>query len=250
MATRGSQNFVPGSEESKIYGAVMAMKQAVGVALQHGDIRQDAVCAGIGMSTSELNHWINSKTQSLWDTKVAEWLKRTQGRAMDSSKGGGGGGGGSSSRSSGGGGSSSKSGGGGGGGSSSKSGVGGGGGGGESSSSAKPEPKPKTKLSKAEASAMSKLKQDLIELEDYIPWNAVVPAWGNKRTAWARRTKECESVPAVAKQLNLLEQALVEPALLPEWRNEVHAEWLEELTSESKSEAVLELLREMEDHIR
>ena len=212
MSTRSNQTFVSGSEESKIFNAVMAMKQAIGIALQHGDIRQDAVCSGIGMSTSELTHWINSKTQSSWDTKVAEWLKRTQGRALEAGS------------------------------KSSTNDV--------KAAKAEPKPKPVSKLSKAEAGALSQLKQDLTELEDYIPWNAVVPSWGTRRAAWARRVKECEVANEVAKQLSLLEQALVEPALLPSWRSEVHAEWLEELLCETRSSQVLELLREMEDHIR
>ena len=212
MSTRSNQTFVSGSEESKIFNAVMAMKQAIGIALQHGDIRQDAVCSGIGMSTSELTHWINSKTQSSWDTKVAEWLKRTQGRALEA---------GSKSTSN-----------------------------DVKATKAELKSKPVSKLSKAEAGALSQLKQDLTELEDYIPWNAVVPSWGTRRAAWARRVKECEVANEVAKQLSLLEQALVEPALLPSWRSDVHAEWLEELLCETSSSQVLELLREMEDHIR
>ena len=175
MSTRSNQTFVSGSEESKIFNAVMAMKQAIGIALQHGDIRQDAVCSGIGMSTSELTHWINSKTQSSWDTKVAEWLKRTQGRALEA---------GSKSTSN-----------------------------DVKATKAELKSKPVSKLSKAEAGALSQLKQDLTELEDYIPWNAVVPSWGTRRAAWARRVKECEVANEVAKQLSLLEQALVEPAL-------------------------------------
>ena len=53
-----------------------------------------------------------------------------------------------------------------------------------------------------------KLKQDLQELEDYIPWNAVVATWGNKRGAWARKTRDCKDTRAVTKQLELLEQAI------------------------------------------
>ena len=54
------------------------------------------------MSTKQLNQWLNCKTHSEWDTRVAEWLKQTQGRALEGnrdgpqSKGGGSGGDGGS----------------------------------------------------------------------------------------------------------------------------------------------------------
>ncbi len=41
--------------------AVHAMKAAVNVAVVHGDIRREAVCKGVGMSTSELAQWLNSR---------------------------------------------------------------------------------------------------------------------------------------------------------------------------------------------
>ena len=63
--------------------------------------------------------------------------------------------------------------------------------------------------SKTENKNLAKLKADLTELEDYIPWNAVVPSWGNRRSAWARKVRECPNAWAVAKQVLLLEQALV-----------------------------------------
>ena len=75
--------------EGAIFKAVIAMKDAVSIAIKHGDIRRDVVraaarnsftrcpeerivrpcalsfspqvCTGVGMSTSELNFWLQSK---------------------------------------------------------------------------------------------------------------------------------------------------------------------------------------------
>ena len=65
----------------------------------------------------------------------------------------------------------------------------------------------------AEARALTKLKEDLGELEDYIPWNAVVPSWGSRRSQWAKKIKESTDVAAVGKLLLALEQARA----LPPW---------------------------------
>ena len=71
--------------------------------------------------------------------------------------------------------------------------------------------------------ALAKLKSDLAELEDYIPWNAVVPSWGNRRAAWARKVRDCPDVQAVAKQLQALEQALHAHSFEESWRGSSRA---------------------------
>jgi hypothetical protein len=53
---------------------------------------------------------------------------------------------------------------------------------------------------------LQKLKLDLLELEDYIPWNAVATNWANRRTVWARRLRECPDTSGVIKHLLQLEQ--------------------------------------------
>lgn len=94
-----------------------------------------------------------------------------------------------------------------------------------------------------------KLKADLLELENYIPWTAVCSSWGARRTAWARRTQECHDAQAVGKQLSALEAAIIEGAFEPEWRRAVSSEWRQELLEETNAERVRDLLREMEDHL-
>ena len=49
----------------EVYSAVQAMKSAVSVAIAHGDIKRDVVCKGVGMSTSELMQWVNSRYVAL-----------------------------------------------------------------------------------------------------------------------------------------------------------------------------------------
>ena len=81
--------------------AVTLMKQAVEAAIEHGDIKIEVVCKAVGMSRSQMQTWLASRAPSAqWDTKLAEWLKKVQTRAIEgatssgSSRGGGGGGGG------------------------------------------------------------------------------------------------------------------------------------------------------------
>ena len=50
-----------GAGDDVVYDAVMAMKQAVDIAIKHGDIRPNTVCKGVGMSTSQLTQWLNSR---------------------------------------------------------------------------------------------------------------------------------------------------------------------------------------------
>ena len=87
--------------------AVTLMKQAVEAAIEHGDIKIEVVCKAVGMSRSQMQTWLASRAPSAqWDTKLAEWLKKVQTRAIEgatssgSSRGGGGGGGGGGSSSS------------------------------------------------------------------------------------------------------------------------------------------------------
>ena len=108
--------------------------------------------------------------------------------------------------------------------------------GGSSKQAAPPRPKPH--MTKAEQKAFAKLKADLTELEDYIPWQAVTASWGNRRNAWARRVRECADVPSVAKQVQLLEQALMTHALEPVWRTDVVHEWVVDLLQETKADKV------------
>ena len=170
------------------------------------------------MSTSQLRTWLASSSQSeQWDAKVAEWLKRTQGRALQLQ----------SSRA-------------------------------QSSNNARAAgPGPGTndeaapKLSASESRALNKLKEDLSELENYIPWNAVVANWGNRRAQWARRVKECPDTASVGKQLLILEAALLDAAFDAEWRADTNRdEWADEVGEEQSPSALRLLLREMEESIR
>ena len=178
-------------DDSQVYSAVMAMKEAVQIAIQLGDIQNTAVCKGTGMSTSQLHQWLNSRSQSAeWDTRVAEWLKRTQGQAAARA---------ASTKSDGG-----------------------------SAAPKKKADKPAAAAASSSSAAagggdpevkkLNKLREDVRELEDYIPWNAVVPSWGGKRSAWARKLKESPDVQAVGQHLTALEAALVDHAMAPGWR--------------------------------
>lgn len=80
---------------------------------------------------------------------------------------------------------------------------------------------------------LSRLKQDLLELEDYIPWNAVVTRWGGKRGMWARKIRECKDANAVARQLITLEQAIVWHAFEDSWRQSAREKWSKELQKET-----------------
>ena len=203
--------------------AVTLMKEAVDAAVKHGDIKLDAVAKAVGMSRQHLREWIDSRTPNpQWDTKLAAWLQRVQSRAIEEQSGGA-----SSSSSS----SSSKA---------SASTSNSSAGGASSSSSARPS-----------NHGMAKLKADLLELEDYIPWNAVTATWANRRTLWARKLKECTDAQSVAKHLMQLEAALNSVSFCPEWRDGgVRDEWAEELTKEVRATKVREYVREMEEHLR
>lgn len=216
--------------------AVLSMKQAVNIAIQHGDISQYSVCLGLGMTTSELSAWLISRSQSCWDTKVAEWLKRTQGRDIEKGLRSTGSGPGrtekppprveaiaSSKRSK------------------DRSVLG------DEMLASPRVPRASTLL---EETALKKLRDELLELEDYIPWNAVVSSWTSKRTSWARRTRECLDARAVSRQLVVLESALTSNALEPEWRGSIRDEWAAELAKETDAHEVLEYLTEMEGQIK
>ena len=49
--------------------------------------------------------------------------------------------------------------------------------------------------------------------QDYIPWNAVVTNWANRRAVWARRLRECMDINGVVKHLLQLEQEQPPPHL-------------------------------------
>lgn len=222
------------SEDPSIYDAVMAMKDAVDVAIQHGDIREEAVCKGVGMATAQLRSWLTSRVQSGWDTKVAEWLKRTQGKALQEQK-------------------------------KQHAAL-------TAKSSFAPRPKASIasglavptssagssattaeaqKASAADQRALAKLKDDLHELENYVPWNAVVMSWGGRRAQWSKRLNECPDVSSVAKQLVALEAALLDAAVSDDWRSDgSRDEWVEEVLEERSPNKLRALLREMEENIR
>ena len=64
--------------------AVTLMKQAVEAAIEHGDIKIEVVCKAVGMSRSQMQTWLASRAPSAqWDTKLAEWLKKVQTRAIE-----------------------------------------------------------------------------------------------------------------------------------------------------------------------
>ena len=210
-------------DDSQVYSAVMAMKEAVQIAIQLGDIQNTAVCKGTGMSTSQLHQWLNSRSQSAeWDLRVAEWLKRTQGQAAARA---------ASTKSDGG-----------------------------SAAPKKKADKPAAAAASSSSAAagggdpevkkLNKLREDVRELEDYIPWNAVVPSWGGKRSAWARKLKESPDVQAVGQHLTVLEAALVDHAMEPGWRGESRDEWVADIASETSAQKMRGLLREMEENIR
>ena len=199
-----------------IFSAVMAMKEAVNIAITHGDIRPDAVCRGVGMSTSQLTQWLNSSSQSVqWDTRVAEWLKRTQGEAAERASSG-------PKPKAAGGASSAKS--------SARGGGGGGSGGGAASNKS-------NKSEASESKALVKLKEDLAELENYIPWNAVVGSWDGKRLKWASKLRDSTTVQEVAVHLLALEGALVSKALEASWQ-ESRDEWASDVGKEGSAHKV------------
>ena len=192
--------------------AVTLMKQAVEAAIEHGDIKIEVVCKAVGMSRSQMQTWLASRAPSAqWDTKLAEWLKKVQTRAIEGATSSG----------------------------SSRGGGGGGGGGGGSSSSKGPIP-----------AGLGKAKEDILELEDYIPWNVVVPTWGGRRMQWAKRTKECRDVASVAKQLIDLEKALQPHAFEAGWKESGRNDWVAELQRETSPYQLRQLVREMEEQMR
>lgn len=240
------------------------MKEAVVIAMSLGDIREEAVCKGVGMNTHELRMWLNQKGPSRWDTKIAEWVKRTQSKAHEEASaakkpkpapaaphGGsstsvaagkkslpppsagkrpvgrpaGTGGGSSSAHAAAG-----------------------------PSSSAPPGKKHKGSQSKAakEREELEAVKKDLGELEDYVPWGVVVPSWSSRRTAWAKKLKLCDSVELVGRQLVILEAALVPHALEAGWRSDgTRDDWRAEVLEEVETaEIMMECLREVEEQLK
>ena len=59
------------------------MKQAVQSSLDLGDINPQSVCKAVGMTKPQLSSWLTTTSPSPhWDAKVAEWLKQAQARAL------------------------------------------------------------------------------------------------------------------------------------------------------------------------
>lgn len=73
--------------------------------------------------------------------------------------------------------------------------------------------------------ALNKLIEDLLELENYIPWNAVVSVWGCKRAAWARRVRACTDLLSVIRQIIALEESMCPYAFDPAWRKGDRDNW-------------------------
>ena len=117
---------------------------------------------------------------------------------------------------------------------------------------------------------MRRLKQDLLELETYIPWTAVSSAWQSKRAAWERKTCEaergrrdtstarlhdgvtvahgrCEAEDAgcVVQQLLVLERFLLPCAFEARWS--AGTEWRARLLRQNSAADVKQSLREPED---
>lgn len=70
------------------------------------------------------------------------------------------------------------------------------------------------------------MKQEILELEDMIPWTCVRRSWRNRRAAWRRQVKQVELVAGFASKLKELRQALLieDTALIgcgPSWRNQL-----------------------------
>ena len=82
-----------------------------------------------------------------------------------------------------------------------------------------------------------KLKEDLAELENYIPWNAVVGSWDGKRLKWASKLRDSTTVQEVAVHLLALEGALVSKALEASWQ-ESRDEWASDVGKEGSAHKV------------
>ena len=70
------------------------------------------------------------------------------------------------------------------------------------------------------------MKQEVLELEESIPWTCVRKSWRNKRAAWKRQIRQVELVAGFAAKLKELRQALMieDTALIgcgPSWRRQL-----------------------------
>ena len=70
------------------------------------------------------------------------------------------------------------------------------------------------------------LQQEMLELEEVIPWNCVRKIWKNKRATWRRQVKQMSHVPGLASKIKELKYAILmdDNALLgcgPEWSSKL-----------------------------
>ena len=56
---------------------------------------------------------------------------------------------------------------------------------------------------------MKDLRQEMVQLEEAIPWTAVRKRWRTKRTSWRRSVRDADSTAAMAACLRDLQQALL-----------------------------------------
>eukprot|EP00308_Calcidiscus_leptoporus_P014815 CAMPEP_0119392684 /NCGR_PEP_ID=MMETSP1334-20130426/122123_1 /TAXON_ID=127549 /ORGANISM="Calcidiscus leptoporus, Strain RCC1130" /LENGTH=69 /DNA_ID=CAMNT_0007415575 /DNA_START=1 /DNA_END=207 /DNA_ORIENTATION=+ len=61
------------------------MKQAMSSSLEHNEVSYSIVCKAVGISKPQLKAWLVSRLPSVqWDARIADWMKRAQGRALES----------------------------------------------------------------------------------------------------------------------------------------------------------------------
>jgi len=217
------------------------MKQAVQSSLDLGDINPQSVCKAVGMTKPQLSSWLTTTSPSPhWDAKVAEWLKQAQARALSAN--GAQHRGASSSASSKGSGKAAKA------SQSAKASPSGGASAKAATSREGSTPSGKGVQACGKASkeqSLRRLKQDLLELETYIPWTAVSSAWQSKRAAWERKTCEAEDAGCVVQQLLVLERFLLPCAFEARWS--AGTEWRARLLRQNSAADVKQSLREPED---
>lgn len=65
-------------------------------------------------------------------------------------------------------------------------------------------------------SRVRSIKQEMLELEDSIPWTCVKKVWKNKRASWRRQVRQVELVAGFAFKMKELKQSLlIDDAALP-----------------------------------
>mmetsp|Transcript_7326 Transcript_7326/g.24251 ORF Transcript_7326/g.24251 Transcript_7326/m.24251 type:complete len:356 (-) Transcript_7326:23-1090(-) len=220
--------------------ALRLMKQAVQSSLDLGDINPQSVCKAVGMTKPQLSSWLTTTSPSPhWDAKVAEWLKQAQARALSAN--GAQHRGASSSVSSKGSGKAAKA-------SQPAKASPSGGASAKAATSRESTPGGKGVQAGGKASteqSVRRLKQDLLELETYIPWTAVSSAWQSKRAAWERKTCAAGDAGCVVQQLLALERFLLPCAFEARWS--AGNEWRARLLRQNSAADVKQSLRELED---